>query len=150
MSVCSVLECTKEIITKNINIFILYISSLRTIYFAKYKCSRFFIFKIYPADGFAQVPLGSLYCYNYTMEQHLFSIVKHTELYHSLLNLFRVMLIERKIRYEDKTNTAYKYVRINYERNKPSTTRWARHVARMGEERGVYRVLLGKPEGKNH
>ena len=26
--------------------------------------------------------------------------------------------------------------------------RWAGHVARVGEERGVYRVLLGKPEGK--
>ena len=26
--------------------------------------------------------------------------------------------------------------------------RWARHVARMGEERGVYRALVGKPEGK--
>ena len=26
--------------------------------------------------------------------------------------------------------------------------RWAGHVARMGEERGVYRVLMGKPEGK--
>jgi len=26
--------------------------------------------------------------------------------------------------------------------------RWAGHVARMGGERGVYRVLLGKPEGK--
>jgi len=26
--------------------------------------------------------------------------------------------------------------------------RWARHVARMGEERGVYRVMVGKPEGK--
>jgi len=26
--------------------------------------------------------------------------------------------------------------------------RWARHVARMGERRGVYRVLVGKPEGK--
>jgi len=26
--------------------------------------------------------------------------------------------------------------------------RWAGHVARMGEERGVYRVLLGKQEGK--
>ena len=26
--------------------------------------------------------------------------------------------------------------------------RWAGHVARMGEERGVYRVLEGKPEGK--
>jgi len=25
--------------------------------------------------------------------------------------------------------------------------RWAGHVARMGERRGVYRVLLGKPEG---
>jgi len=25
--------------------------------------------------------------------------------------------------------------------------RWAGHVAHMGEERGVYRVLLGKPEG---
>ena len=26
--------------------------------------------------------------------------------------------------------------------------RWAGHVARMGEERGTYRVLVGKPEGK--
>jgi len=26
--------------------------------------------------------------------------------------------------------------------------RWAGHVARMGEERVVYRVLVGKPEGK--
>jgi len=27
--------------------------------------------------------------------------------------------------------------------------RWAGHVAHMGEETGVYRVLLGKPEGKS-
>ena len=27
--------------------------------------------------------------------------------------------------------------------------RWAGHVARMGEERGVYLVLVGKPEGKS-
>jgi hypothetical protein len=26
--------------------------------------------------------------------------------------------------------------------------RWAGHVARMGEERNVYRGLMGKPEGK--
>jgi hypothetical protein len=26
--------------------------------------------------------------------------------------------------------------------------RWAGHVARMAEERGVYRVFVGKPEGK--
>jgi hypothetical protein len=26
--------------------------------------------------------------------------------------------------------------------------RWAGHVARMGERRGAYRILVGKPEGK--
>ena len=26
--------------------------------------------------------------------------------------------------------------------------RWTGHVARMGEDRGVHRVLVGKPEGK--
>jgi hypothetical protein len=25
---------------------------------------------------------------------------------------------------------------------------WARHVARMGEKRNAYRILVGKPEGK--
>jgi hypothetical protein len=28
--------------------------------------------------------------------------------------------------------------------------RLARHVARMGEKRNAYRLLVGKPEGKNH
>jgi hypothetical protein len=31
-----------------------------------------------------------------------------------------------------------------------SKMRWAGHVARMGDRRGVYMVLMGKPEGKNH
>jgi len=31
---------------------------------------------------------------------------------------------------------------------KSRRTRWAGHVVRMGEGRGVYRVLVGKPEGK--
>jgi hypothetical protein len=31
---------------------------------------------------------------------------------------------------------------------KSSRIRWAGHVARMGEGRGVYRVVVGKPEGK--
>jgi hypothetical protein len=26
--------------------------------------------------------------------------------------------------------------------------RWAGHVARLGEKRNVYRILVGKPEGK--
>ena len=29
-------------------------------------------------------------------------------------------------------------------------SRWAGHVARMEEGRGVHKVLVGKPEGKNH
>ena len=28
--------------------------------------------------------------------------------------------------------------------------RWAGHVARMEEGRGVHKVLVGKPEGKTH
>jgi hypothetical protein len=31
---------------------------------------------------------------------------------------------------------------------KSRRVRWAGHVARMGERRGLYRVLLGKPEVK--
>ena len=33
---------------------------------------------------------------------------------------------------------------------KSGRKRWEWHVARMGERRGVFRVLVGKPEGKNH
>jgi hypothetical protein len=28
--------------------------------------------------------------------------------------------------------------------------RWAGHVARMGEGRGVYRVFVGRPEARDH
>ena len=31
---------------------------------------------------------------------------------------------------------------------KSRSMRWAGHVVHMGEERGVYRVLVGKPEGR--
>jgi hypothetical protein len=31
---------------------------------------------------------------------------------------------------------------------KPRRIRWAVHVARMGENRNTYRILMGKPEGK--
>jgi len=51
-------------------------------------------------------------------------------------------------------NSAFKELELA--RNEPSNNfntfsyrmRWAGHVARMGEERGAYRVLVGKPEGK--
>jgi transcription termination factor 2 len=31
---------------------------------------------------------------------------------------------------------------------KPRRMRWAGHVARVGENRNAYRILMGKPEGK--
>jgi hypothetical protein len=31
---------------------------------------------------------------------------------------------------------------------KPRSLRWAGHVARMGDRRGTYRILLGRPEGR--
>jgi hypothetical protein len=31
---------------------------------------------------------------------------------------------------------------------KSRNMRWAEHVARMGEKRTAYRILVGKPEGK--
>ena len=50
----------------------------------------------------------------------------------------------------------YVFLRLNDLYSSPNTVRviksrrmrWAGHVARMGEERGMYRVLVGKPEGK--
>jgi hypothetical protein len=41
------------------------------------------------------------------------------------------------------------YSSINIIRQiKSRRMRWAGHVARMGEERNVYKVLMGKSEGK--
>jgi hypothetical protein len=37
---------------------------------------------------------------------------------------------------------------INVRVIKSRRMRWAGYVARVGERRGVYRVLVGKPEGK--
>jgi hypothetical protein len=42
-----------------------------------------------------------------------------------------------------------KYLRKNRNTmNQCIRMRWAGHVARMGDGRGVHRVLVGKPEGK--
>jgi len=52
----------------------------------------------------------------------------------------------RKLRNEELNDL---YCSLNIVRViKSRRMRWVRHVARMGERRGVYRVLVGKPEGK--
>ena len=40
------------------------------------------------------------------------------------------------------------YVCMHVRVIKSRRIRWAGHVARMDEERGVYRVLVGKPESR--
>jgi hypothetical protein len=52
----------------------------------------------------------------------------------------------RKLHYEE-LNDLYCSPNI-FRVMKSRGMRWAGHVARMGERRGVYRVLLRKPEGK--
>jgi hypothetical protein len=42
----------------------------------------------------------------------------------------------------------YIYIYIIIRQVKSRRMRWAGHVARMGEERKVYKVLVGKPKGK--
>jgi hypothetical protein len=52
-----------------------------------------------------------------------------------------------KITYNEELNGLYSLPNIGRV-IKARGLRWAGHVARMGEGRGVYRVLVGKPEGK--
>ena len=52
----------------------------------------------------------------------------------------------RKLHYEELSDL---YSLLNIVRVvKSRRMRWAGHVARMGQGRGVHRVLVGKPEGK--
>jgi len=51
----------------------------------------------------------------------------------------------RKIHNEELID---RYYSLNSIRGKKSRIRWAGHVAHMGARRGLYRVLVGKPEGK--
>jgi hypothetical protein len=44
--------------------------------------------------------------------------------------------------YSDEIN------QIKYNKNYKLRRMWAGHVARMGDERNAYRLLVGKPEGK--
>jgi hypothetical protein len=60
------------------------------------------------------------------------------------LSLAHVSIV--KLQYEELHNlySSPSIIRIIKSRR----MRWAGHVARMGEERNVYRLLVGQPEGK--
>jgi len=54
---------------------------------------------------------------------------------------------ERRKLHNEELNDLYCSPNIVWE-IQSGRMRWVGHVARMGEGRGVYRVLVGKPEGK--
>ena len=54
---------------------------------------------------------------------------------------------ERRRLHNEELNDLYSSPNIVRE-IKSRRMRWAGHVVRMGEEKGVYRVLVGKPEGR--
>jgi hypothetical protein len=73
------------------------------------------------------------------------------EVFHVPLDVCKIALFECKVMllviFLTRLNDLYSspnIVRVIKSRR----MRWAGHVARMGERRGIYRVLVGKPEGK--
>ena len=54
---------------------------------------------------------------------------------------------EKRKLYKEELNDLYSLPNI-VRVVKSRRMRWAGHVARMGENRGVHRLLVGKPEGK--
>jgi hypothetical protein len=57
-----------------------------------------------------------------------------------------VLSLSDHVRVNSKPPLAIKKVKSKVLKSR--RMRWTGHVARMGEGRGVYRVLVGKPEGK--
>jgi hypothetical protein len=51
--------------------------------------------------------------------------------------------------HNEELNNLYSSPNINWV-IKSRRMRWAGHVACMGEERGAYRIFVGRPEGRNH
>ena len=101
---------------------------------------------------FLPFPSGSELAINFGLATHLCMHVK--------LRVFEIILLRRTFGprrdevtgewrrlHNDERNDLYSspnIVRVIKSRR----MRWAGHVARMGEERGVYMVLVGKPEGR--
>jgi hypothetical protein len=57
------------------------------------------------------------------------------------------MLIHRMRLHSEELHNLYSSPDITRQ-IKSRRMRWAGHVSRMGEERNVYKVLVGKPQGK--
>ena len=114
---CGVLECTKEIITKNWIFFCMFHLCSQYTLQSKIAAGSLYLKRIQRTVSFKSPQGHSIFITTW------WSSVYSTVVDSSLLNLFKVMLIERKIWYEDRTNNEYKHIRIYYESSKPPTCR---------------------------
>jgi len=67
--------------------------------------------------------------------------------YHSVQNLLSFSFLSKNIKHNDMLNDLYSSQNI-IRMIRSRWMRWAEHVVRVGQWRGAYRVLVGKPEGK--
>ena len=109
-----------------------------------------------PLWGFCAVPLEI--CYSYLLHNKFYVNIRLSSLSNHFLCFlqhktqntfsFRMEFVWKcNLREHEELNDLYSspnIVRVIKSRR----MRWAVHVARMGEERGVYRILVGKPEGR--
>ena len=84
-------------------------------------------------------------CKNVISSRQMTYLINFYTLWHRCGFLF-INILWRKLHNEELSDLYFlsKNVRVVKSRR----MRWAVHVARMGEGRGVHRVLVGKPEGK--
>jgi len=59
-----------------------------------------------------------------------------------------VLLQPSGLRYRGASSVVTDFWMVVHPPSKWRRMRWAGHVVRMGDRRGVYKVLVGKPEGK--
>jgi hypothetical protein len=86
---------------------------------------------------------------SYMFRTDLLSIIRSLNDVYTAIGICHASYVEREWRklHNEEQNGLYSLPNI-VRVIKSRRMRWAGHVARMGEERGVYRVLVGKPEGE--
>jgi hypothetical protein len=67
--------------------------------------------------------------------------MKSSSLIHPITPMVWVLLLKEELRNLYSSPSIIRIIKLR-------RMRWAGHVARMREKRNVYRLLVGKPEGK--
>jgi hypothetical protein len=105
------------------------------------------ITQVYPVSGHF-IPLRYKYSQKHPVPKHplsVFSINVANQLSHQYKTTDKIIILYILIyNCSLPLNSSPDIIR----QVKSRRMRWAGHVARMGEERKVYKVLVGKPEGK--